>query len=111
MGPRQFRYLAHRAATEQSGSTVGQLIDAQLILERCTSATLSQGDTAELVAGLQRLRTQRPTDPNLIDDARSTIHLYRLLSQHAKNQTLRCLSAVGREWSGGTCAIETRQLM
>jgi hypothetical protein len=79
---------------ERTGATLGQVLDAQQVFERCTADLLSESDTGPLAAALAR-HDPRPT-ADAAGRVQATLDLYADLAGHTSNLTLRCLGALGR---------------
>jgi DNA-binding FadR family transcriptional regulator len=81
---------------ERTGSTVGQLLDAQRLLEHCLGEQLGGADPGAVVRSLE---PPLPSRPGSGPTAQIGVVLdrYAALSDCVPNLTLRCLATIGRE--------------
>jgi DNA-binding FadR family transcriptional regulator len=82
---------------ERSGATVGQLLEAQLVLDRCLSATVVESDVPRLVPELERAVEApgaNPGDP--WGGVMATLAVHASVSRLSTCFTLRCVGDIGR---------------
>lgn len=82
---------------QRSGATIGQLLEAQLVLERCVSHNLVEADLARLAGSLDAMKAEQGSGATTADRIGSALGLLGAMSESTSNDTLRCLSAIGRD--------------
>jgi DNA-binding FadR family transcriptional regulator len=81
---------------QRSGSKVGELIAAQRVLERCVSRGVTPERLPALVEPLKGLASSTVAPGDAVTDVLERLRTYDVLSEATENETLRCLTAIGR---------------
>ena len=81
---------------QRSGSTVGQLLEAQRVLERCISQNLVEADLPGLAESLGGVGAEWGSEATLADRIGCAIGLFGAVTEQTSNATLRCLTTIGR---------------